>query len=58
MGATEKKGLKVEVLENIQVAAITVNPVSPDGYSFDHAELRDAMQEVIPEIPVFDVMMA
>ncbi|MGI6766899.1 MAG: hypothetical protein ACOX4R_06750 [Lentihominibacter sp.] len=57
-GQLKKKGLKVKVLENIQVAAITVNPVSPNGYLFDHAELRNAMQEAIPGIPVFDVMMA
>ena len=52
-----KKGLKVEVLENINVAAITVNPTSPGGYSFDHESLLNAMQEAIPDIPVLDVRM-
>lgn len=52
-----KKGLTVKVLENINVAAITVNPTSPGGYSFDHESLLNAMQEAIPDIPVLDVRM-
>ena len=52
-----KKGLDVKVIENIQVAAITVNPTSPSGYSFGHEELVNAMQEAIPDIPVIDVRM-
>lgn len=56
-GRLRKRGMKVEVLENIKVAAITVNPTAPTGYSFDHRELLDAMQEAVPEIPVIDVML-
>ncbi|MEG0156449.1 MAG: hypothetical protein RR661_02225, partial [Anaerovoracaceae bacterium] len=52
-----KKGLKLTVLKNINVAAITVNPFAPGGYSFDHEELRDAMQAAMPEIPVIDVRL-
>ena len=52
-----KRGLVVKVLENIKVAAITVNPTSPSGYAFDHEELVNAMQEAIPDIPVIDVRM-
>jgi len=50
-----KKGFKVSVLKNIKVAAITVNPYSPSGYSFEHEALRDAMQEAVEDIPVIDV---
>lgn len=50
-----KKGMKVRVLENITVAAVTVNPFSPQGYSFDHQELKEAMQKAMPDIPVVDV---
>ena len=52
-----KKGLKVQVLEGIEVAAITVNPSAPGGYAFDHEELLKGVQEAIPDIPVIDVML-
>lgn len=52
-----KRGFTVNVLKNIRIAAITVNPYSPLGYTFDHRALRDAMQEKVPEIPVIDVRM-
>lgn len=52
-----KRGLRLEVMENIEVAAVTVNPVAPQGYAFDHQELLDAMQEAIPDIPVVDVRL-
>ncbi|NCB42558.1 MAG: hypothetical protein EOM59_08050 [Clostridia bacterium] len=51
----KKKGLKVKVLNNIKVAAVTVNPYSPSGYSFDHEELRSSIEEALKDIPVFDV---
>ncbi|MBQ9014523.1 MAG: hypothetical protein IJ109_00250 [Firmicutes bacterium] len=51
-----KWGLNVTVLENINVAALTVNPTSPFGYRFDQQQLVQAMQAAIPEIPVIDVM--
>ena len=56
-GRLRKSGLTVKVLENITVAAITVNPTSPAGYSFDHGEMASAMQKAVPDIPVIDVMM-
>jgi hypothetical protein len=56
-GQYKKKGLKVQVLENIKVAAITVNPSAPGGYAFDHEELLKGVQEAIPDVPVIDVML-
>ncbi len=50
-----KRGLKVNVLKNIEVAAITVNPYAPEGYSFDSTVLCEFMQEALPEMPVIDV---
>ncbi|MBQ1396301.1 MAG: hypothetical protein IIY84_03220 [Eubacterium sp.] len=50
-----KKGFRVSVLRNIKVAAITVNPYSPEGYSFDSSALCEAMQKAVPDIPVLDV---
>lgn len=51
----KKQGFCVEVLKNIKVAAITVNPYAPAGYSFEHKELIDAMQEAAGAVPVIDV---
>ncbi|MBP3816057.1 MAG: hypothetical protein J6H21_04235 [Firmicutes bacterium] len=51
----KKRGLKVKVLKNINVCAVTVNPFAPEGYSFDSEVLRDKMQEALPHIPVIDV---
>lgn len=52
-----KKGLKVAVLENIKVAAITVNPKAPAGYCFDHKELVEAMEAKLPNVPIIDVRL-
>lgn len=52
-----KRGFTVNVLKNIRIAAVTVNPYSPGGYSFEHKALRDSMQEAIPDIPVIDVRL-
>ena len=52
-----KKGFTVKVLENIEVAALTVNPHSPEGYSFEHDALLKAMRSAISEIPVIDVKL-
>lgn len=52
-----KRGFSVSVLKNIKIAAVTVNPYSPGGYSFEHEVMRDTMQEAIPEIPVIDVRL-
>jgi len=51
-----KRGFQVNVLENIEIAALTVNPYAPLGYSFDHRELLTAMREAAGNIPVIDVM--
>lgn len=56
-GQLHKKGFRVNVMKNIKVAAVTVNPVAPSGYSFDHEVLRDAMQNALPDIPVIDVRL-
>lgn len=50
-----KKGFTAMVLENIKIAAITVNPFAPAGYSFDREQLRTAVAEAVGGIPVVDV---
>lgn len=52
-----KKGFVVKVLNNIKIAAITINPYAPLGYSFEREELLTAMQKAISDIPVVDVKM-
>ena len=54
-GVLRKKGFKVSVLKNIEIAAITVNPWSPQGYSFESEALVGAMKEVLTGIPIIDV---
>ncbi len=50
-----KKGLKVKVIKNIKVAAVTVNPYAPAGYSFDQEELLKTMQNALGDMPVINV---
>ena len=50
-----KKGIQVRMMKNIKIAAITVNPYAPLGYSFDAKEFQEAMQAAMPEIPVVNV---
>ncbi len=51
----KKKGLKIKVLKGIKVAAITVNPYSPEGYSFGNNMLLEAMRDAAGDLPVIDV---
>ncbi len=56
-GIYKKRGFNVSVLKNIKIAAITVNPWAPAGYTFDNALLCREMQRAVPDIPVTDVRM-
>ena len=56
-GIHRKKGFRVSVLKNIEIAAITVNPWAPAGYTFDNRLLLEEMQKAIPDIPIIDVRM-
>ncbi len=50
-----KRGLDMRVIQNIKVCAVTVNPISPEGYSFDSDMLQAEVRKAIPDIPVIDV---
>lgn len=52
-----KKGVKVKVLNTINVIAITLNPYSPLGYYFNPGEFIEKVNSYIKDLPVFDVMM-
>ena len=56
-GLFRKKGFSVSVLKNIEIAAITVNPWAPAGYTFDNRFLLEEMKKAIPDIPIIDVRM-
>jgi hypothetical protein len=51
----QRTGVDVEVLRWVDLRAITVNPVAPLSHNFDSGELRAAVAEVAPGVPVFDV---
>ncbi len=54
-GQLRKRGFKVKVLKNIEIAAITVNPWAPQGYTFDSDMLIESLKAVLPEMPIIDV---
>ena len=50
-----RRGIRVQVLESIRLAALTVNPFSAYGYPMDAAQLLERMREKVA-VPVIDVM--
>ncbi len=50
-----KAGGRVEVLEPLNLIAVTVNPVSLEGWSFDAESFFRAFRDALPGVPVFDV---
>ena len=54
-GQLRKRGFKVKVLKNIEIAAITVNPWAPQGYTFDSDFLIQSLKTLLPDMPIIDV---
>jgi hypothetical protein len=52
------RGLKVQTLNSIDVAGVTLNPVSPTGYFFDSALFKESMRMSLPDIKIIDVASA
>jgi len=52
----ERQGIRIEVRETIDLRAITVNPVAPRSHRLDSHELREAIVQAIPDVPVIDVL--
>lgn len=50
-----RRGASVEVIDSVNLVALTVNPFSAYGTHFDPAELRQRMADAT-ELPIFDVM--
>ncbi|MDE5420151.1 hypothetical protein L3049_19340 [Labilibaculum sp. DW002] len=49
-----KRGGQMQVLNKTNLLAITINPVSPDGYRLNSDELKSALQDKV-NIPVYDI---
>lgn len=50
--------VNIEVIKEINLAAITVNPHNPEGRDLDSDKLRKELKDLFPEIPVYDVKAA
>ncbi len=53
----ERMGIKVRVLEPIDLVALTLNPFAPQGYYFDPDEFLKQMKTYIKHIPVMDLVL-
>jgi hypothetical protein len=51
-----RKGLKVVVMDEIKLLAVTINPYAPAGYYFDPKTFKSRLQSYLDPIPVIDVM--
>jgi len=49
-----KRGGRIQVLNKTNLLAITINPVSPDGYRLNSDELKSTLQEKV-NVPVYDI---
>lgn len=55
-GWYRRQGIELEVIEGLQLKAITVNPVAPQSHRLDSARLREAIETAVPGVPVLDVL--
>jgi hypothetical protein len=55
-GWYRRQGLSIEVLQTIDLRAITVNPLAPQSHSFDSQRLREMIGDAVPDVPVLDVL--
>lgn len=54
----KRNQVNIEVIKEINLAAITVNPHNPEGRDLDSDKLRKELKDLFPEIPVYDVKAA
>ncbi|MFC4077292.1 lysine 5,6-aminomutase reactivase subunit KamB [Salinithrix halophila] len=50
-----RAGGQIFCLRALSLKAVAVNPVSPDGWSFDPEEMKERIREVCGSVPVLDV---
>jgi|GEM_PF-914066 len=58
LGLLKGNQVNIEVMKEIDLAAITVNPHNPEGRDLDSDKLRKELKDLFPEIPVYDVKAA
>lgn len=58
LGLLKRNQVDIQVLKEIELAAITVNPHNPEGRDLDSEKLREELVKLFPEIPVYDVKAA
>jgi hypothetical protein len=51
-----RQGVSIEVLQTIELKAITVNPLAPQSHSFDSRVLRELIESAVADVPVLDVL--
>jgi hypothetical protein len=51
-----RQGVHLQTLNDIELEALTVNPVAPQSHRFDSAQLRALLREAIADVPIFDVL--
>lgn len=49
-----RRGGRLCVLQQSRLLAVCVNPLSPEGYSFDSEELQESLRRVVT-VPVYDI---
>lgn len=57
-GLLKRNQVRIQVLKEINLAAITVNPHNPEGRDLNPDKLRGELKKLFPEIPVYDVKAA
>jgi hypothetical protein len=51
-----RQGIEIQTLYSTALEAITVNPVAPQSHSFESMQLREALEQAIDDVPIFDVL--
>jgi hypothetical protein len=52
----EEKGVSIRVIRQINIRAVTVNPVSPASHEFDSVHFREEISRILPDTPVFNAL--
>jgi hypothetical protein len=50
-----RQGVAIEVLQTLELKAITVNPLAPQSHHFDSQELCRQIRDAVRNVPVLDV---
>jgi hypothetical protein len=53
-----RQGVSIEVLQTIELKAITVNPLAPQSHRFDSQTLRELIGSAVADVPILDVLDA